>query len=93
MLSRKERVVQVRDRVSKGWCQYWWSFMMEFDDKLDWDELSMNPNVSPELIRENPDKAWNWNLTASHSFPLLLIYRGLPAFRWRDRWCKLLLFF
>ena len=26
----------------------------------DWDELSLNPNITWEIIQQNKDKPWNW---------------------------------
>jgi len=60
MLSRKERVKLVRDRVSKEWTDKWRSFMMEHESKLDWYGISSNPNLTIEFINENLDKPWDW---------------------------------
>ena len=60
MLSRKERVILVRDRVSKDWTDKWWSFMMEHESKLDWRCISCNSNIKMEFINTNLDKPWNW---------------------------------
>ena len=61
MLSRKERVKLVRDRVSKEWTGKWWSFMMEYKGELHWYYVSSNPNITIKDIKENPDKPWDWS--------------------------------
>ena len=60
MLSRKERVKLVRDRVSKEWTDNWSSFMMEHESKLDWTCISCNSNIKMEFINTNLDKPWDW---------------------------------
>ncbi len=30
-------------------------------DKLwDWWNISLNPNITPQIVNDNPDKQWNW---------------------------------
>ena len=60
MLSRKERVKQVRAQLEKDWHDKWWAFMMEFEAELDWTNMSANPNITMKDVLENPDKPWNW---------------------------------
>ena len=96
MLSRKERVKQVRAQLEKEWHDKWWSFMMENEVKLEWGSLSRNPNITMKDIKENPDKPWNWYYISSNPFTwnkreyLIQQYRRhLASYRIQQHWQRI----
>ena len=38
------------------------------DNHWGWIHLSCNPNISFDIIQENPDKPWNWNSISRKTF-------------------------
>ena len=39
------------------WSEYFWNeFVLKYEDKLWIEELSSNPNITMEIVKENPDK-------------------------------------
>ena len=46
--------------MEKNWNKYWVDFINKHSDKLDWGELSLNSNITMELIEKYPDKEWCW---------------------------------
>ena len=96
MLSRKERVKLVHDEVKNKWDTTWWSFMMEHESKLDWYNLSMNPNITMKYIKENPDKPWDWNGISRNPFTrdkqdyIIQQYRRhLACYRIQQHWHRI----
>ena len=43
--TKEDMVVSVQDNLDKPW---------------NWLEVSLNPNITLEIIQDNPDKPWNW---------------------------------
>jgi hypothetical protein len=35
---------------------------LKYEDKLDWETLTRNPNITWDIIKENLDKPWEWDL-------------------------------
>ena len=43
------------------WTRGYWKFICDNEGKdLDWVDLSKNPNITWDIIQNNPDKEWNW---------------------------------
>ena len=61
VISRKKRTSLFRQLVEKEWSEYFWEFVLKYTDKLDWDYISRNPNISMDIIEKYPDKPWVWN--------------------------------
>ena len=60
VIPRKKRTSLFRQRVEKEWSEYFWKFVLKYADKLDWDFISMNPNITMDNIEKYPDKEWDW---------------------------------
>ena len=46
--------------LEDSWTDGYWNFIQSNLDKdLDWIALSSNPNITPDIIKNNPDKPWN----------------------------------
>ena len=44
------------------WCKKWFKFILNNPDKKwMWYNISLNPNITWEIIENNPDKNWDWN--------------------------------
>ena len=61
VISRKKRTSVFRQLVEKEWSEYFWEFVLKYTDKLDWDYISRNPNISMRIIEKYSDKPWNWS--------------------------------
>ena len=86
MLSRNERVKLVHDEVKKKWPDIWLSFMMKHESKLDWAELSMNPNLTLDTIKTNPDKPWDWYFISRNPNITLAFINANPDKPWHWYW-------
>ena len=50
-----------KEQFEKEWIEYYWNeFVLKYEDKIIWTELSRNPNITIEFIKSNPDKPWDW---------------------------------
>ena len=67
-LSRKKRTSLFRQLVEKEWREYFWEFVLKYTDKLDWNCISRNPNITIDIIEKYPDKPWDWNCISSNPF-------------------------
>ena len=47
--------------IQKKWDKHYWNFLMKYEDKIDWDSISYNPNITMEMIENSPEKPWKWN--------------------------------
>ena len=45
----------------KEWYKYYWNeFVLKNENKLNWNWLSSNPNITMKIVNDNPDKPWSW---------------------------------
>ena len=61
VISRRKRTSLFRQQVEEEWSEYFWEFVLKFSDKLDWNGISWNPNITMEFIEKYSDKPWDWN--------------------------------
>ena len=48
--------------LENEWSQQWFQFIKNNPDKpWDWDYLSLNPNVTWDVVQANLDKPWVWD--------------------------------
>ena len=59
-LSRKKRTSLFRQRVEEEWSEYYWEFVLKYSDKLYWNSISWNPNITMDIIETNLNKPWSW---------------------------------
>ena len=68
VISRKKRTSVFRQLVEKEWREYYWEFVLKFSDKLDWNGISRNPNITMGVIEKYPDKPWDWEDISCNPF-------------------------
>ena len=50
-----------KKQFEKEWTEYYWNeFVLKYEDKIEWVEISRNPNITWDIVESNPDKPWNW---------------------------------
>ena len=54
--------------IQSKWGEYYWNFLMKYEDKLDWDSISRNPNITMEIIEKYPNKSWDWHFISRNTF-------------------------
>ena len=54
--------------IQSKWGEHYWNFLMKYEDKLSWDYISQHPNITMEMIENNPDKPWNWKGISKNKF-------------------------
>ena len=42
------------------WTRRYWKFICDNEDKVAWSRLSKNPNITWDIIQNNPDCPWKW---------------------------------
>ena len=67
-ISRKKRTSLFRNQVEKEWSEYYWKFLLKHPDKLNWEWISCNPNITMDIIQKTPYKSWNWNGISRNPF-------------------------
>ena len=40
--------------------EHYFLYCKKYENKLDWDYISINPNITWEIIQNNLDKDWDW---------------------------------
>ena len=60
VIPRKKRTSLFRQMLEKEWSEYFWKFVLKYSDKIDWREISCNPNITMSFIEKYPDKEWDW---------------------------------
>ena len=98
-MSRVKRTQQFRKTVEKQWTLKYWNFIQENPDKpWDWRAISMNPNITMDIIRENLDRPWDWYWISHNIFQKekeLFIENAykehLAAYRIQQWWYKITL--
>lgn len=49
------------EQYEKQWYKYYWkNFVLKYKNKLDWYEISKNPNITWEIVLNNTDRIWFW---------------------------------
>ena len=80
--TRKYRTKQFRDQVDREWKEYFWKFIKDNSDKpWNWGCLSMNPNITFDIVLAHPDKPWNWiflSVNPNITFDIVLSYPDKP---------------
>ena len=64
----KGRLNNLDKYIQNKWDEYYWNFIMKYEDMLDWDSISYNQNITMEFIENNPDKPWNWDCISRNKF-------------------------
>lgn len=44
----------------RAWHEYYYNWIIKYEDILDWNQLSKNKNISLQIIESNPSKPWNY---------------------------------
>jgi hypothetical protein len=59
---RQYRTKVFREQVEKEWTEKYWKFVKDNIDKpWQWDWLSLNPNITFDMVQSYPDKSWDWD--------------------------------
>ena len=56
----KKRLYHLEKYIQNKWGEHYWNFIMKFENILDWTWLSLNSNITMNIIEKYPDKPWNW---------------------------------
>ena len=40
--------------------EHYFLYCKKYENKLNWGHISDNPNITWEIIQNNPDKDWHW---------------------------------
>ena len=63
MVTKGKRIKKIRETINKEWSQYFFKFIEDNPDKhWVWRYLSMNPNITWDIIKDNPLHNWDWNV-------------------------------
>ena len=54
---------EILKKYESYWNSYYWNeFVLKNENKVDWSNLSLNPNITWEIVNANPDKPWDWDV-------------------------------
>ena len=57
----QKRTNKVRTEIQHEWHDIWWKFIIDNpDNDWKWKEISRNPNLTMQIINDNPDKDWDY---------------------------------
>ena len=58
---RKKRTKNFKTKVELEWVEHFWKFIENNSNKpWSWDYLSINPNITFDIVLAHPYKPWNW---------------------------------
>jgi hypothetical protein len=57
----KGRLKNLDKYIQSKWEEHYWNFLMKYEDKLNWYNISQNLNITMEMIEKYPNKDWDWN--------------------------------
>ena len=78
----KKRREELNKYIEKKWEEYYWNFLMKYEDKLNWSGLSQNLNITMEIIENNPDKNWDWSYVSRNPNITMEIIEKYPNKPW-----------
>ena len=59
------RTKHIRDKALKEWNEYYFNYILKHEDKINWDCISENPNITMEIIEKHINKldfnSFSWN--------------------------------
>jgi len=64
----KGRLSNLDKYIQSKWEEHYWYFLIKYEDMLDWFYISRNPNITMEMIENNPDKPWDWDWVSENKF-------------------------
>ena len=53
----KGRLKNLDKYIQNKWDEYYWNFLMKYEDILDWHSISRNPNITMEMTEEQIARA------------------------------------
>ena len=78
----KGRLKNLDKYIQSKWDKHYWNFVMKYEDKLDWHCISINPNITMEMIEKYPDKPWNWEYISYNPNITMEIIEKYPEKPW-----------
>ena len=56
----KGRLSNLDKYIQRKWEEHYWHFICKYNHKVDWKNISQNPNITMKMIDNSSDKPWNW---------------------------------
>ena len=78
----KKRLINLEKYIQKKWDEYFWNFLMKYEDKLDWGRVSSNPNITMEFIEKYPEKPWDWDFISRNPNLTMAMIAKYPYKPW-----------
>ena len=70
-------------QVKEEWSEHWFEFILSLDsNKLCWQTISQNTNVTWKLVCRHPDKPWHFNMLSQSREITLEIIESNPDKPW-----------
>ena len=67
----------------KEWQIKFEDFIARNIDRINWNLLSSNPNITIEIIKKYPDKEWFWHNLSMNSNITMNVVEKYPDMQWR----------
>ena len=78
----KGRLKNLDKYIQSKWEEHYWNFLMKYENKLSWDYISQNPNITMEIIVNSPEKPWNWNIISNEKYITIEFIENSPDKPW-----------
>ena len=65
---QKKRICKVNKLIQSKMNERFMTFITTNTTKLDWTEISANPNITMEMIIANPTMPWDWAEISANTF-------------------------
>ena len=74
---------EILKKYESYWNSYYWNeFVLKNENKVNWSMLSRNPNITMELVKDNPDKPWDWQYLSYNPNITMEIVNANPDKPW-----------
>ena len=85
--TRKQRTKFFREQLEHEWIEKFWKFIEDnLENPWNWGCLSMNPNITFDIVLAHPDKSWDWDSLSRHpniTFDIVIAHPDKP---WNWYW-------
>ena len=78
----KGRLSNLDKYIQSKWEEHYWYFLIKYEDMLDWSYISRNPNITMEMIENNPDKPWDWDWVSENPNITIEMIENSPEKPW-----------
>ena len=81
------KIQECKNGFKRKWSHYFWhEFILKNENKIGWEYLSSNPNITWDIVEAYPDKPWSWSALSINPNITWEIVEAYPDKPWSWIW-------